>query len=133
MKKIDTRQLSLFETREERAAIIEFDGGLRRQTADRLSQISYDYLDPMPYLLDLINDKEPLIHLFGQNSVICLIRTFSSYEDETAIQRAWVSRKDAVMALKNGGYVCYRTLTMDHKKYDVWHLENEKKGCLNAK
>jgi len=120
---VDPRQITLFE-REERAAIIEYHGGIPRKRAEQLSGISYIWRGPLPYLIDLIDAGEPLIHLFGNNKHIVLIRTLTSYENQNAIKHGWVNRKDAENALIKGGYTNNRTLTTHEGKGQVWHKQN---------
>ena len=113
------QQLSLFE-QEERAAIIEYDGGQCRTAAEKVAGIPYEYRGPMPYLIDLIRDEEPLIHLFGQNPHTCLVRTLSSYEPEVAQKQAWVSRQDAVNRLTAAGYYHHCDLLIGEWAAQTW-------------
>ena len=115
----DMQQLSLFE-REERAAIVEFDGGQCRTAAEKAAGIPYEYRGPMPYLMDLIRDREPLIRLFGQNPHTCLVRSLSTYEPEAAKKKAWVSRTDAINRLRAAGYYHHCNLEIGDWTAQTW-------------
>lgn len=104
-------QLSLFD-REERAAIIEYDGGTCRQHAERVAGIEYDYTTPAAYLQRLIGDNEPIIHLFGLNPHLILVRSLASYEPEIAKKRAWMKRSAAESVLMGAGYYHHCWLEM---------------------
>ena len=126
MKYSDPNQLSLFEIREERAAIVEYDGQLNRSIAERIAGIVRPYRGPLPYLLDLIEDKEPLIHLFGQNPIICLVQSLAGGEPEESKQ-AWVERGAAGRHPEKAGYRRHGNLTTElnnqQSKAEIWHLE----------
>ena len=92
---------------EERAAIVQYDAGKCRQHAERVAGLEYDYTTPQAYLQRLIDDREPLIHLFGQNPHTVLVRSLSSYEPESAKTTAWMYRAAAERALRGGGYYHY--------------------------
>lgn len=115
------KQLSLFD-REERSAIIEFDGGTCRMFADYKSSLAYQFRGPIPYLLDLIENKEPLIHLCGENPNLCLVRSFSSWEPDIVKDLAWASRQDACRVLKKSQYTSTRILIFaDGQPAEIWH------------
>lgn len=116
------KQMSLFQ-KEERAAIIEYEAGKCRRYAENKTSIKYIYRGPLPYLLDLVKDKEPLIHLFGRKPHICLVRSLTSYEPDEVKKTAWCSRKDATRILRKNGYRYSRKLTILGYVAEVWHLE----------
>lgn len=117
------QQLSLFDyEREERAAIAQHDGGMCQTAAEASAGISYEYRGPMPYLRDLIRDKESPLHLFGQNPHICLVCSLASYEPDVAKKRAWVGRQDAVKALKNAEYYHHCNLVTGRWTAQTWRL-----------
>lgn len=116
------KQLTLFEM-EERAAIIEFDGGKDRITAERLAGLHYRYRGPLPYLMDLFKSKEKTIHLCGENPNICLVRTFTSYESRVTIKRAWINRGEAEKALYDAGYRYRGNLHSRGVKSQIWRLD----------
>ena len=122
------QQLSLFDyAREERAAIVEYDSGQCRTSAEKAAGIQYQYRGPMPYLRDLIRDREPLIHLFGQNPHVCLVRSLATYEPDVAKKRAWVSRVDATRALKSAGYYHHAFLELQGIRGEIWRLNRKAK------
>ena len=97
------RQLDLF-NREERAAILEHDGGYCRQAAEKTACADQRWPGAHEYLEKMINDKEPLINLIGSNPHICLALSLSSYEHPMASKRSWVQRDRAVNMLSKSGY-----------------------------
>jgi len=121
-KRIDTGpvQLDLFDN-EERAAIIEFDGHTCRSMADSIAGVNYLWRSPECYLKDLISDREPLIHLYGNNPLICIIRTMSAYEMQIAKTRAWMSRKLARKILSDD-YSHTGKLVTGGVESEIWHI-----------
>jgi len=121
------QQMSLFE-KEERAAIMEFEGKLDRTLANRLAGIEYQYRGPIPYLLDLIKTNEPIINLAGDNPHICCIRTYASWEPAICSARAWVNRMEAHRHLLESGYGLRGKLHCQNLTSEVWHRPQTKTG-----
>jgi hypothetical protein len=107
---------------EERSAIAEHHGGATRRRAEQIAGFPDTYKGAETYLLTLIENQEPLIHLYGENPHICKVRTFSSYEPDICIQRGWIDRGFALQALSTSKYEKRGRLWCGKVPAEIWHF-----------
>jgi len=90
------KQLGLDFLTDERAAIMEHNGGIERPKAEQLAaaETSQKYpLDSKGHLRRLVAIGEYMIYLYGQNPHLCFIRTHCSQDNGTMFP---IMRKDAL-------------------------------------